>query len=57
MWNVHKYRVFFFSCLNDERLPNAPPDALPEVLRTPRGGEVVTVDDEGWTNDRSDDDL
>jgi hypothetical protein len=32
--------VCVFSCLTVKRQPNAPPDALPALLRTPRLGEI-----------------
>jgi hypothetical protein len=34
-----------FSCLTDERRPNAPPDTLPALFRPSLVGEVLTVDE------------
>jgi hypothetical protein len=40
-------------CLTDKRRANDPP----ALHRTPRVGEVLTVDDRSHTNDRSDNQL
>jgi hypothetical protein len=54
---VSMYMLFVFLLDQKKRWPNAPPDAVPALRRTPRVGEVGLTVDGSSTKDRCDDNL